>query len=648
MTISDISNGDSGLTALTEINDAFDQARRVEYLTFSTPGDLRAAGIVPAAGQWERAETHWPPRTYYWADDCALSETAADDVIIPDGHSGAGRWVYAPRFNFSNPIHSLPRLTQKQLAMSTNGEYRVIILADSLGAKYTTSLPGENFWSFLSRQFYEKSNLLLETAFTIASPGAALGSQITRSDNSAEALVGFHFVVPADTSARFRTGGSDPFADSVRVYYTQEPGAGELTVTLTAYTTGETASVTVDADGVRSSKYVDLTLPGNITGKVVNKRVYVDVTTVGGPVKFPEAAVEAKDTAVVGKKLVYNRWTSRGGYTFLGPNFATNADVLAQYIVDFNPDLILVEYADPLDSGRVYVDTLISELEDRDFYPDILLVGTTEVYQAGVTDSLVLNATDVNGVKVDNLRQHAATLKAFSEVKPNVHFHDYGAVIRSQFYGLETGVYTESDHIHPTANGTASLISDLIRCIPTMDFLRGVQYLSQSIARSLTLVGGDNSTLASGQADAVTIIPNGSGDLTVNFRRQFILANWLSGSAVNQMEVTTNGVFVRELRFTGSNARVTSTVNNEIFFNSSRLTGIVAGINAGDAVIMSQIVGSDTAANIASAAAAINTTGKFTGRLVWDTTNNRMMRAMGTATTSAWRTMDGVTIVTPS
>lgn len=54
-----------------------------------------------------------------------------------------------------------------------------------------------------------------------------------------------------------------------------------------------------------------------------------------------------------------------------------------------------------------------------------------------------------------------------------------------------------------------------------------------------------------------------------------------------------------------------------------------------------------TAANIASAAATINTTNKHTGRVVWDTTNNRAMRSMGGNATSAWRTLDGVTTVTP-
>jgi len=54
------------------------------------------------------------------------------------------------------------------------------------------------------------------------------------------------------------------------------------------------------------------------------------------------------------------------------------------------------------------------------------------------------------------------------------------------------------------------------------------------------------------------------------------------------------------------------------------------------------------AADIAAVANAINTTGKFQGKLVWDSTNNRMMRASGSSAASAWYVIDGSTSVTPA
>jgi hypothetical protein len=56
----------------------------------------------------------------------------------------------------------------------------------------------------------------------------------------------------------------------------------------------------------------------------------------------------------------------------------------------------------------------------------------------------------------------------------------------------------------------------------------------------------------------------------------------------------------------------------------------------------------DTAANIAAVGNARNTTGKFAGLLVWDTTNTRLMRASGPLAADPWVVVDGSASVTPS
>jgi parallel beta-helix repeat protein len=55
-----------------------------------------------------------------------------------------------------------------------------------------------------------------------------------------------------------------------------------------------------------------------------------------------------------------------------------------------------------------------------------------------------------------------------------------------------------------------------------------------------------------------------------------------------------------------------------------------------------------SAAAIAAAANSINTANKFAGKQVWDTTNNRMMRASGANATDAWHVVDGSATVTPA
>lgn len=55
-----------------------------------------------------------------------------------------------------------------------------------------------------------------------------------------------------------------------------------------------------------------------------------------------------------------------------------------------------------------------------------------------------------------------------------------------------------------------------------------------------------------------------------------------------------------------------------------------------------------TSAQIADKTVDPNLGGKFTGRLVWDSTNNRLLRARGSTDVSPWDVVDGSTSVTPS
>jgi hypothetical protein len=55
-----------------------------------------------------------------------------------------------------------------------------------------------------------------------------------------------------------------------------------------------------------------------------------------------------------------------------------------------------------------------------------------------------------------------------------------------------------------------------------------------------------------------------------------------------------------------------------------------------------------SAANIASKTSSANTTGKYEGLMVWDTTNRRLMRARGATDVSPWDCVDGSVSVTPA
>lgn len=55
----------------------------------------------------------------------------------------------------------------------------------------------------------------------------------------------------------------------------------------------------------------------------------------------------------------------------------------------------------------------------------------------------------------------------------------------------------------------------------------------------------------------------------------------------------------------------------------------------------------DTAANLALVANAINTTGKYTGKMVVDLATGLIFTATGSAAADVWRASDGTTVATP-
>src|SRR5690606_19015584 len=60
------------------------------------------------------------------------------------------------------------------------------------------------------------------------------------------------------------------------------------------------------------------------------------------------------------------------------------------------------------------------------------------------------------------------------------------------------------------------------------------------------------------------------------------------------------------------------------------------------------IAGSFTATNIADDAHAVNTDDKYFLKMIYDSSNQRVMVALGSAATDGWRVVDGSATVTPS
>ena len=83
---------------------------------------------------------------------------------------------------------------------------------------------------------------------------------------------------------------------------------------------------------------------------------------------------------------------------------------------------------------------------------------------------------------------------------------------------------------------------------------------------------------------------------------------------------------------------------------TGNVTGNVTGTVTGNVVATAGYIQlrTATATVIATAANAINTTGKAAGTIVFDTTNSKLKIATGALATSTWVDADGSNAVTPS
>jgi hypothetical protein len=115
---------------------------------------------------------------------------------------------------------------------------------------------------------------------------------------------------------------------------------------------------------------------------------------------------------------------------------------------------------------------------------------------------------------------------------------------------------------------------------------------------------------------------------------RLLIDTMLNGTLGNRFSIW-GGVNVGNVADQGSGAL---NVLTAIYLNSVMVVDGAAGIR----------LPSYTAANIAAVGNAVNTANKAAGKMVWDTTNNRVMVASGSTAASAWYVADASASVTPS
>lgn len=96
-----------------------------------------------------------------------------------------------------------------------------------------------------------------------------------------------------------------------------------------------------------------------------------------------------------------------------------------------------------------------------------------------------------------------------------------------------------------------------------------------------------------------------------------------------------------------SSANIT-TIVGMIFKNRDKPDSPLSEIDLVDTIAVPVTLFSATTANLSSAAHAINTTDKFAGKLVMNTTTNILNQAQGSGPTDVWQPVTGAAAVTPA
>lgn len=139
-----------------------------------------------------------------------------------------------------------------------------------------------------------------------------------------------------------------------------------------------------------------------------------------------------------------------------------------------------------------------------------------------------------------------------------------------------------------------------------------------------------------------------SGNYTMTLKSASLAANYTltlpADDGTNGQVLTTNGSGV--LTWTTNGAGTVTSVGGAGTVNGLTLTGTVT--SSGSLTLGGNLaLVADTVANLEDVANAINTTGKYTGKMVVVLASGLIFTASGAAAGDVWRASDGTTTATP-
>lgn len=510
-----------------------------EFLTFASNitfafdiDDLRLVSGV-SAGDWAYVQVL--DRYYKWSETADFDHSdVALDIVRPTSiaDSDPGRWLLQDTQGIHSNNISLPNIGIKLRDLSVDQDARILLMCDSLGAPHTTIPAGETLKKWWVRQTGGTEVATLDRLDTTSALGGTLDSAVTASEDENVSLTGVYYALGAGTY-RWRSVGSNPFATGVRIPYIREPGAGSFTIHLEAIDTGEIETLAVDADGVLSSQMAELTLPNEVTGRISGQRFYVDIEVTSGTVKFLPY-VDCLDSTVVVTKLHYNTQLSEGGHNFNPAAFESRPEVLSKQIVDYDPDLIIVQVFDQVEQHRGLWELLLPYFKANGFVPDVLFVATQPVFEEGEAygDSVTIDGEEVSRRKIVK-----TFYKAMCELNANCQFYDFGSVIRSQEFSEAAGFTTSSDRTHPSSpDGAAYFASEFAKAVGDFRASTGPAYLPTILAPEIIFGAAGGRSIDSRQTTG-SLSYNLGGDARLNMWRAFEVYENDTGSPVRKFKV---------------------------------------------------------------------------------------------------------------
>lgn len=274
---------------------------------------------------------------------------------------------------------------------------------------------------------------------------------------------------------------------------------------------------------------------------------------------------------------------------------------------------------------------------------------TNAVFDTTIAGNAIKASASNNGIKLDQTRTgvvvsnntiYAGSDYGVFDISVNPPTIVENTIFAQNTYGIRSTVAGAIIKGNKIYGGIRAINVSANNCVITDNFISGP---------SVRGISAGDDTLISGAIVTNNVINGGTDGIYFRSTDGICAANTVLGTSQYPIYLinTTGSTFgPNVLRGNASNVYRSNSFGgaiNNVFLDAAPIFD-----NIDTKKNTSVITVTETAVNIASAVAVINTSQKVAGKLIWDTTNTRLMRASGPLAADPWVVVDGSASVTPS